>query len=41
MHQTLLVMQHAIFQRLADDRVFNHIPSILITAKGYPDLATR
>lgn len=34
-------VQHAIFQRLAEDRVFNHIPSILITAKGYPDIATR
>ncbi|CAN1189656.1 Meiotic recombination protein SPO11-2 [Linum perenne] len=33
--------QHAIFQRLAEDRIFNHIPSILITAKGYPDMATR
>ncbi|XP_011029358.1 PREDICTED: meiotic recombination protein SPO11-2 isoform X2 [Populus euphratica] len=35
------LVQHAIFQRLAEDRVFNHIPSILITAKGYPDIATR
>ncbi|KAK9072897.1 hypothetical protein SSX86_009332 [Deinandra increscens subsp. villosa] len=32
---------HAIFQRLVEDRVFNQIPSILITAKGYPDIATR
>ncbi|KAF6157598.1 hypothetical protein GIB67_037171 [Kingdonia uniflora] len=36
-----LVLQHAIFQRLAEDRIFNQIPSILITAKGYPDIATR
>nr|XP_027080749.1 meiotic recombination protein SPO11-2 isoform X2 [Coffea arabica] len=35
------VFQHAIFQRLAEDCVFNQIPSILITAKGYPDIATR
>ncbi|KGN50057.1 meiotic recombination protein SPO11-2 [Cucumis sativus] len=37
----IVIEKHAIFQRLADDRVFNRIPSILITAKGYPDLATR
>ncbi|KAH8522034.1 hypothetical protein Peur_040593 [Populus x canadensis] len=37
----IIVEKHAIFQRLAEDRVFNHIPSILITAKGYPDIATR
>ncbi|PWA55193.1 meiotic recombination protein SPO11-2 [Artemisia annua] len=28
-------------KRLAEDQVFNQIPCILITAKGYPDLATR
>ncbi|XP_027183324.1 meiotic recombination protein SPO11-2 [Coffea eugenioides] len=37
----IVVEKHAIFQRLAEDCVFNHIPSILITAKGYPDIATR
>ncbi|CAK7335609.1 unnamed protein product [Dovyalis caffra] len=37
----IIVEKHAIFQRLAEDRVFNQIPSILITAKGYPDIATR
>ncbi|KAK2631154.1 hypothetical protein EUGRSUZ_L03317, partial [Eucalyptus grandis] len=37
----ILVEKHAIFQRLVDDHVFNQIPSILITAKGYPDIATR
>ncbi|KAJ0940572.1 putative DNA topoisomerase (ATP-hydrolyzing) [Helianthus annuus] len=36
-----VIEKHAIFQRLAEDRVFNQIPCILITAKGYPDLATR
>ncbi|KAK8972796.1 hypothetical protein V6N11_033136 [Hibiscus sabdariffa] len=28
-------------KRLAEDHVFNQIPSILVTAKGYPDIATR
>ncbi|KAL8138887.1 hypothetical protein V2J09_004888 [Rumex salicifolius] len=28
-------------KRLAEDRIFNQIPSILITAKGFPDIATR
>ncbi|KAJ6714416.1 MEIOTIC RECOMBINATION PROTEIN SPO11 [Salix viminalis] len=37
----IIVEKHAIFQRLAEDRVFNHIPTILITARGYPDIATR
>uniref|UniRef100_A0A7C8YQ67 DNA topoisomerase (ATP-hydrolyzing) n=1 Tax=Opuntia streptacantha TaxID=393608 RepID=A0A7C8YQ67_OPUST len=37
----IVIEKHAIFQRLAEDRFFNQIPSILITAKGYPDLATR
>ncbi|KAK4338463.1 hypothetical protein RND71_042950 [Anisodus tanguticus] len=34
------IIMHAIFQRLAEDRVFNQIPCILITAKGFPDIAT-
>nr|GLL49256.1 meiotic recombination protein SPO11-2 [Ipomoea trifida] len=37
----IVVEKHAIFQRLAEDRIFNQIPCILITAKGYPDIATR
>ncbi|XP_059662277.1 meiotic recombination protein SPO11-2 isoform X2 [Cornus florida] len=37
----IMVEKHAIFQRLAEDRIFNQIPCILITAKGYPDVATR
>ncbi|KAK1326566.1 Meiotic recombination protein SPO11-2 [Acorus calamus] len=37
----IVVEKDAIFQRLAEDRIFNYIPCILITAKGYPDLATR
>ncbi|QHO53649.1 Meiotic recombination protein [Arachis hypogaea] len=28
-------------KRLAEDQIFNQIPSILVTAKGYPDMATR
>ncbi|XP_058199815.1 meiotic recombination protein SPO11-2 [Rhododendron vialii] len=37
----IVVEKHAIFQRLAEDCIYNQIPSILITAKGYPDIATR
>lgn len=37
----IVVEKHAIFQRLAEDCVYNQIPSILVTAKGYPDIATR
>ncbi|KAK4741223.1 hypothetical protein SAY87_024811 [Trapa incisa] len=37
----IVVEKHAIFQRLVEDRVFNQIPSIIITARGYPDIATR
>ncbi|KAI3823612.1 hypothetical protein L1987_05051 [Smallanthus sonchifolius] len=40
-HYIFVIEKHAIFQRLVEDRVFNQIPCILITAKGYPDLATR
>ncbi|XP_071697021.1 meiotic recombination protein SPO11-2 [Rutidosis leptorrhynchoides] len=36
-----VIEKHAIFQRLTEDKVFNQIPCILITGKGYPDLATR
>ncbi|GAB4857433.1 hypothetical protein Ancab_015342 [Ancistrocladus abbreviatus] len=37
----IVIEKHAVFQRLVEDRIFNQIPSILMTAKGYPDLATR
>ncbi|XP_074572139.1 meiotic recombination protein SPO11-2-like [Curcuma longa] len=37
----IIVEKDAIFQRLAEDQFFNQIPSIIITAKGYPDIATR
>ncbi|CAD6266139.1 unnamed protein product [Miscanthus lutarioriparius] len=38
---TIVVEKDAIFQRLAEDRLYNQLPCILITAKGYPDIATR
>ncbi|XP_047073479.1 meiotic recombination protein SPO11-2 isoform X2 [Lolium rigidum] len=28
-------------KRLAEDRLYNQLPCIIITAKGYPDIATR
>lgn len=37
----IVIEKHAIFLRLVEDSFFNQVPSILITAKGYPDLATR
>ncbi|KNA14491.1 hypothetical protein SOVF_107100 [Spinacia oleracea] len=37
----IVIEKHAIFQRLVEDCFFNQVPSILITAKGCPDLATR
>ncbi|PKA50130.1 Meiotic recombination protein SPO11-2 [Apostasia shenzhenica] len=37
----IIIEKDAIFQRLAEDRLFNQVPCILITAKGYPDIASR
>jgi meiotic recombination protein SPO11 len=37
----LVVEKDAIFQRLAEDRLWEVLPCVLITAKGFPDLATR
>jgi meiotic recombination protein SPO11 len=37
----LLIEKDAAFQRLAEDKFFNYIPSIVITASGQPDMATR
>ncbi|KAM0869376.1 hypothetical protein ACQ4PT_040709 [Festuca glaucescens] len=37
----IVVEKDAIFQRLAEDRLYNQLPCIIITAKGYPDIATR
>jgi DNA topoisomerase VI subunit A len=39
--QILVVEKDAIFQRLAEDRLWEVLPCVLITAKGFPDLATR
>ncbi|EPS61073.1 hypothetical protein M569_13726 [Genlisea aurea] len=37
----IVIEKHAVFQRLTEDCFFNRTPCILITAKGYPDMATR
>ena len=37
----LVVEKDSIFRRLVDDRFCEGMPSVLITACGYPDLATR
>lgn len=37
----LVVEKDAIFNRLAEDQFYDYIPSILVTAKGQPDMATR
>lgn len=37
----LVIEKDAAFQRLAEDRFFDFVPSILITASGQPDIATR
>lgn len=37
----LVVEKDAVFQRLTQDRLFDSVPCIIITAKGMPDLATR
>ncbi|KAG2493755.1 hypothetical protein HYH03_007977 [Edaphochlamys debaryana] len=37
----LVVEKDAVFQRLAEERVWEQLPCILVTARGLPDLATR
>mmetsp|Transcript_11922 Transcript_11922/g.18026 ORF Transcript_11922/g.18026 Transcript_11922/m.18026 type:complete len:363 (-) Transcript_11922:117-1205(-) len=37
----LVVEKEGIFHRLCEDRIFERIPCILITACGFPDIATR
>ncbi len=37
----LVIEKDAVFQRLAEDRFFNYVPAILVTASGQPDMATR
>ena len=37
----LVIEKDAVFNRLAQDQFYDYIPSIIITAKGQPDMATR
>ena len=37
----ILVEKEAAYMRLAEDRFYNKYPSIIITGKGQPDVATR
>ncbi|MGQ4913968.1 MAG: DNA topoisomerase IV subunit A [Candidatus Asgardarchaeia archaeon] len=37
----LIVEKDAAFLRLAEDRFYNRYPSIIVTGKGQPDIATR
>ncbi len=37
----VVVEKDAVFQRLLNERIFDIIPCVVITAKGFPDLATR
>lgn len=37
----LVIEKDAVFNRLAEDQFYDYIPSIIITAKGQPDMATR
>lgn len=37
----LVVEKDAIFNRLTEDQFYDYIPSVIITAKGQPDMATR
>lgn len=37
----LVIEKDGIFKRLYEDRLFDKIPCIIITGKGFPDLSTR
>ncbi|MHA2358040.1 MAG: DNA topoisomerase IV subunit A, partial [Candidatus Heimdallarchaeaceae archaeon] len=37
----LVIEKDAVFNRLSEDHFYDYVPSILITAKGQPDVATR
>ncbi|KAL7678690.1 putative spo11/DNA topoisomerase VI subunit A, topoisomerase 6 subunit A/Spo11, TOPRIM [Plasmopara halstedii] len=37
----LVIEKDGIFNRLREDKFFDVVPSILVTGKGFPDLATR
>lgn len=39
--QILVIEKDALFQRLLDDRLATQLPCVLVTARGFPDLATR
>jgi len=37
----LVIEKEGIFNRLSEDKFFNIIPCVIVTARGYPDLNTR
>jgi len=37
----LVIEKEGIFNRLSEDKFFNIIPCVIVTARGYPDLYTR
>ena len=37
----LVIEKEGVYTRLAEDRFFDYFPCILVTGKGFPDLATR
>ncbi|KAG7363820.1 hypothetical protein IV203_037021 [Nitzschia inconspicua] len=37
----LVVEKEGVYMRLSDDKIFQRIPCILVTGKGFPDVATR
>ena len=40
--KVILVVEHeGVYQRLSEDRIFDRHPCILVTGRGFPDVATR
>lgn len=37
----IVIEKEGVYHRLSEDKFYNRIPTILITGKGFPDLATR
>jgi meiotic recombination protein SPO11 len=37
----LVIEKEGVYMRLSEDRIFEKIPCILVTGKGFPDVATR
>ena len=37
----LVIEKEGVYNRLSEDRIFDRFPCILVTGKGFPDLATR